>query len=420
MTVNIPRNMSGSSLRITLRDRSSRELSQASVSVKLPESYAERPETPTPFDYECPLIGQAGRPIQISGLFDGDFATTELKVGGRRAYILAESPRKLLFEAPIEVSGATEMLLNEKGVVVKRPFTSLRVVKIGEDASSQSARVTPEGFTGVEPQAAATPAVECVIEIKEESVTIERPSQDSPIIEEELVLETVAVEVTESQSDTDTGSAGTAGNEAIGLMLAKQLNVPLEGASMLIKAEKIDTVVIRETETPDEPGRAETSSARSEDIIEENILVEEKSVLPDTAGGSADASDSSRELIERIYKSSKGDFAKPAPQTPQYQSSPAKGNVAVRPGAESQYSGKGKYTVQVASFRDAGVAERFAERLRRKGYKVSVAEADIPGKGRWSRVRVGTFATKRQAREYGNTLKRKEPSIKSVYITVID
>ena len=127
--INIPNNMSGSSLRVTLRDESNREISYSSAAVKLPDSFADRPESPTPFDFETPLIGQAGRLIEIKGPFDGDAATTKLTVGGKPAYIIAESPRKVVFEAPDGVSGSSEIVLDEKGVVVKRPFTSLRVVK---------------------------------------------------------------------------------------------------------------------------------------------------------------------------------------------------------------------------------------------------------------------------------------------------
>lgn len=438
MTINIPRNMSGSSLRITLRGPSNRELSRASVLVKLPGSYAERPGVPTPFDFECPLIGQAGRLVEIIGPFDGDFATTELKIGGKRAYMLAESPRKLVFEAPPDVSGSTELVLNENGVVVKRPFTCLRVVKIGEEASSPAARVTPEGFSAQEgfgalqPKAGTAPDAERSIGFKEQTVTTEPPSRESLIVEEEPGLESVGVEEKETPLDSEIKSNNGGGNTEIGLLLAKQLNVSLEGVSLVIKEEEIDTVMVVGIKNPGDAGRTGPLSVRSEDeIIEKDILVAEKSNVPETTrdSGAQESGYSSKELIERIYESTRRDWDKPAPETAgrsggagtvESKESLSEGNLAVRPGDESPYAAKGKYTVQVAAFRDTIAARSFAEELRRKGYRVTVAEADVPGKGRWSRVRVGAFLTKQEAREYGNKLKMEEPGVKSVFITHID
>jgi cell division septation protein DedD len=53
---------------------------------------------------------------------------------------------------------------------------------------------------------------------------------------------------------------------------------------------------------------------------------------------------------------------------------------------------KSSWSVQVAAFRDAKEAERLAEWLRAKGYEVHVASDD-----RWHRVRVGGFASAREA-----------------------
>jgi cell division septation protein DedD len=80
----------------------------------------------------------------------------------------------------------------------------------------------------------------------------------------------------------------------------------------------------------------------------------------------------------------------------------------------------GGFTVQVASYRDRKDAEELAQRLTRKGYQAFVAEAEIPGKGKWYRVRVGRFGTRKEAASFGESLKRKERSLKSVYVAEDD
>jgi len=57
---------------------------------------------------------------------------------------------------------------------------------------------------------------------------------------------------------------------------------------------------------------------------------------------------------------------------------------------------RGAFTLQVASLRDAKMADEMVARLRREGFQVIRSGVTIPGKGRWYRVQVGRF-TDRQA-----------------------
>jgi cell division protein FtsN len=436
ITINIPRNMSGSSLRVTLRDGSNRELGYSSALVKLPDSYADRPETPSAFDFETPLIGQSGRLVEIKGPFDGDFATTELTIRGKPAHVISESPRKLVFEAPADLSGSAEIVLNENGVVVKRPFTSLRVVKIGEESSSTVSGVVPKGYSAEAPEAIA-PATQII----EETVSTEVISSEPGITEQELPLDSAGVqeEIVQEQIQIETYTQPVNGSDKaqIALLLDTQLNLPLRGAATLVKAEKVDTVVLREVDITEKTESDEQLSVKShgEEIIEEDILVGEKKDIPSFQKKDISASPrstntegssySSKELIERIYESTREDWDKSPPEvsgqpvtgTNVYGKSVREGDVTKSPADNTSFNDRGKYTVQVASFKDPGAAKSFAEKLERKGYRVSVTEAEIAGKGRWSRVRVGKFLTKEQARDYGNRLKREEPGIKSVFIT---
>jgi cell division septation protein DedD len=65
------------------------------------------------------------------------------------------------------------------------------------------------------------------------------------------------------------------------------------------------------------------------------------------------------------------------------------------------------FAVQVKATQSSDEAEKFAAKLRLKGYHATVAEADVPGKGRWYRVRVGRFETRAQAEHYLGDFERE-------------
>jgi DedD protein len=60
----------------------------------------------------------------------------------------------------------------------------------------------------------------------------------------------------------------------------------------------------------------------------------------------------------------------------------------------------GAYTLQVVSYDAREPAESFAATLRARGHKAFVAQADVPGRGRFFRVRVGPFTTRKEAEAY--------------------
>jgi cell division protein FtsN len=90
-----------------------------------------------------------------------------------------------------------------------------------------------------------------------------------------------------------------------------------------------------------------------------------------------------------------------APPPPKVASAPApKGTAAAPRGAAP----KGAFSVQVGSTQDRFEAERIAARFASRGPKVSVAE--VPGKGRWYRVRLGSFESREAADRYLKELER--------------
>ena len=68
---------------------------------------------------------------------------------------------------------------------------------------------------------------------------------------------------------------------------------------------------------------------------------------------------------------------------------------------------KGNWTIQVASFNDQAQANDRAARLKSAGVDARVVRAEIPGKGTWYRVYLGSAGTREEAISYGNQLKAK-------------
>jgi hypothetical protein len=60
-------------------------------------------------------------------------------------------------------------------------------------------------------------------------------------------------------------------------------------------------------------------------------------------------------------------------------------------------TGRGRYSLQAAAFPNEPGASEFSERLKRAGVPAYVVAADIAGRGRWFRVRVGRFETAQDA-----------------------
>ncbi len=62
------------------------------------------------------------------------------------------------------------------------------------------------------------------------------------------------------------------------------------------------------------------------------------------------------------------------------------------------------FTLQVASFPDTALAENFAAKLARAGEPTGWGTVELPGRGYWTRVFVGSFKTIGAARGYGDAL----------------
>jgi len=89
----------------------------------------------------------------------------------------------------------------------------------------------------------------------------------------------------------------------------------------------------------------------------------------------------------------------PAPQKPAPAPTPTPTPTPATPAAQAcAPSGTGAFTIQVGATSSRGEADRIAARFER--YHPRIEAAEVPGKGRVFRVRVGSFGTREEASKY--------------------
>lgn len=77
---------------------------------------------PAPTNFNPPRFGQAGRPLQIQGSFDGNAANTNVSIGNTPAAVIAESPRQVVVQNPPDATGPTQLRVTEGGVDHNTPY----------------------------------------------------------------------------------------------------------------------------------------------------------------------------------------------------------------------------------------------------------------------------------------------------------
>ena len=68
---------------------------------------------------------------------------------------------------------------------------------------------------------------------------------------------------------------------------------------------------------------------------------------------------------------------------------------------------KGKYSLQVASFKTLPAAKQFGDRIIPLGFKTRVAMVELPTKGKWYRVMADGFASQAEAQQAAVVLAKK-------------
>lgn len=414
VTFEVPKNAGGSTLVFTLAGNDGKRLGSSRIPIQFSKHDARRPEKPTPFDYQCPVVGQAGRLIEIKGPFDGDFSTTDFKVGGVKPFVLSESPRKLVFESPSEVSGTVDLILNEQEVVVNRPYTCLQVVKIDESGVTPMSRSHSDSSLVVTETAVREEALPPVKQslsfdsIKTEETLSGPPPDGAP---EFAVTENFRPG---NVNDMPPSTAGTPeGQKAV--IIARQMDARMHArpgtrpaASAPVKTETAEIVA---TAAPDA------------DLVEKPLEEIKPDISP--AGPESDA-DSGKASSDAGGSSLTGDIALKAgivdgQMLALYSPSAARPGIARgKASPAARPSAKNGFAVQVASLRFPDDADLLAAELRKKGYDAYVVPADIPGKGKLYRVRIGAFKVRKEASSYAEGLKKKDPVFKSVFVAEND
>lgn len=67
----------------------------------------------------------------------------------------------------------------------------------------------------------------------------------------------------------------------------------------------------------------------------------------------------------------------------------------------------GAFSLQLSASQDRAEAERLVAKLRGEGYSPYIISAEVPGRGTWFRVRMGSFASKEAATEYLKDFRRE-------------
>ena len=108
-----------STTHLILRGKKGEEIARREISVTRQPAPVE--------EFDLPTLGQQGRPIEVRGPCDGDFGTTNLKVGGEKLEMLAESPRKIVARNTSKQTGLSELEVNERGQTAKGEFRTLGI-----------------------------------------------------------------------------------------------------------------------------------------------------------------------------------------------------------------------------------------------------------------------------------------------------
>jgi cell division septation protein DedD len=70
---------------------------------------------------------------------------------------------------------------------------------------------------------------------------------------------------------------------------------------------------------------------------------------------------------------------------------------ARRESAAASTGAKLRYSVQTASYQDRAMAEDEMKRLKKRGFAAFIVSSEMPGKGVWHRVRIGSFSNRAAA-----------------------
>ena len=91
------------------------------------------------------------------------------------------------------------------------------------------------------------------------------------------------------------------------------------------------------------------------------------------------------------------------PSVPKQQPPPPKREPATTPS-----STKLRYTVQTAAYQEREMAADDVKRLKKRGFAAFIVSSELPGKGVWHRVRLGSFSNRAAAERLQKSVREKE------------
>ncbi|MGQ0761634.1 MAG: hypothetical protein ACT4OT_06405 [Acidobacteriota bacterium] len=136
---------------VTLKDRDGVEKAECELPIEPNPSCA--PTAPGQFKF--PELVQNGRPLEITGPFDGNRDTTEVKLNGQPVRVIAESPNSCVVESPNQNFGPTEITVKEGDVEAKGSCRNLGVRLTAPKTSLLKGEttvltITVEGLKGIQ------------------------------------------------------------------------------------------------------------------------------------------------------------------------------------------------------------------------------------------------------------------------------
>ncbi len=305
---NIPKSSTGGVTYMILRGISGDEWARSYITYQNSSLNIKSYEAPSPWEYQSPKIGRSSNPSVIKGPFDGNFGTTSIVIGNTSVKKIAESPRVLVFENPSNPIGNIDLVLNERGVNVKRKYSNIKVVKVDENGSS------------------------------------ELMAKDSVETDKDKLITKDMAETPQDQTKSAANQNTDAKNEIVSENergFLKETSIPINSGNKIINAKAVSQ------------SKAENTN-----------------------------------------------------------------NAGIDNNSKSLSTKSGKYTVQIASYKQQEDAMKLAQRLQSKGYEAYIIQAKVPSKGTWHRVRIGSYPTKTEAKNYGSNLAKNEPLIDSMFVTL--
>lgn len=124
---NLPGNIVTGITNLILQDKGGEELGRVPLPVSPTPRESFIPEQLSESDFYIPSHTRSGRPTPITGHFDGDFTSSGITINNEEVKLLAESPGKLIFESPRDITGPVDIEIKEGDFVMHETMNLLDV-----------------------------------------------------------------------------------------------------------------------------------------------------------------------------------------------------------------------------------------------------------------------------------------------------